>query len=136
MTDSRYRIIVAVGMGCEDDTGPCLVHPTVWTSSNGTSWDRSPADPEVFGSGAMAAVEATEHGIVAAGGLYTGEDDDALMQPAVWLSPDGISWERVWAAEAFDVSTASVTTGFQALTVGPDGLIVGVGTATNDQADT
>jgi hypothetical protein len=128
--------IVAVGFGCENDAEPCMAYPTVWTSEDGTVWNRSAADPDVFGeSGAMLDVVATEHGIIAAGGFYTGEGDTALIQPTVWLSQDGIEWERVWQGDGFDFSAATTITGFQALTVSPDGRVVGVGTAPNDQGD-
>ena len=36
---------VAVGTGCENDAEPCVPYPTVWTSADGASWDRSSADP-------------------------------------------------------------------------------------------
>lgn len=128
--------LVAVGFGCEDDAEPCMGYPTVWTSGEGTSWDRSPADPDVFGeSGALVDVVNTEHGLVAAGGFYTGDEEAPLMQPTVWLSPDGIEWERVWQGEAYDYSAATLITGFQALATSAEGHVVGVGTATDDQGD-
>ena len=128
--------LVAVGIGCEDDAEACTPYPTVWTSSDGTSWDRSPADPDVFGErGAMLDVVATEHGIIAAGGFYTADGETELIQPTVWLSSDGIEWERVWQGEAYDFSTATLITGFQALTASADGQVVGVGTAVNDRGD-
>lgn len=128
--------LVAVGMGCEDDAEPCMPYPTVWTSPDGIAWDRSPANPDVFGeSGAMLDVVRTEHGLVAAGGFYTTRDDVELFQPSVWLSPDGIQWERVWQGEAYDYTTASAITGFQALATSADGRVVGVGTAVNDEGE-
>ena len=128
--------LVVVGTGCEDDAEPCMPYPTVWTSSDGIAWDRSPASPDVFGeSGAMLDVVRTEHGLVAAGGFYTARDDVELIQPSVWLSPDGVQWERVWQGEAYDYTTASAITGFQALATSADGRVVGVGTAVNDQGE-
>jgi hypothetical protein len=128
--------IVAVGAGCEDDLEGCAPYPTVWTSADGSIWDRSAADPDVFGElGALADVVATEHGLVAAGGFYTTGGETALIQPTVWLSPDGIEWERVWQGEAYDFSTASVITGFHALATNADGRVVGVGAAVNSQGD-
>lgn len=128
--------IVAVGMGCEDDAEPCMAYPTVWTSADGVSWDRSAADPDVFGErGALLDVVSTEHGLVAAGGFYTTEGETELVLPTVWLSPDGIEWERVWQGEAYDYSAATLITGFQALSTSADGMVVGVGTAVNDQGD-
>jgi hypothetical protein len=58
-----------------------------------------------------------------------------LIQPTVWISPDAIEWERVWQGEAYDYSTASAITGFQALATSADGQVVGAGTATNAQGD-
>lgn len=128
--------IVAVGMGCEDDLEGCVPYPTVWTSADGSSWDRSAADPDVFGDrGALLDVVATEHGLIAAGGFYTTEGETELIQPTVWLSPDGIEWEQVWQGEAYDFTTAPVITGFQALAADAIGTVVGVGPAVNDQGD-
>lgn len=128
--------IVAVGTGCDDDTEPCAPYPTVWTSVDGTAWDRSSADQEVFGErGALLDVVASEHGLVAAGGFYTTDGGTELIEPTVWLSPDGVKWERVWQGDAYDYTTASAITGFQALAAGADGRVVGVGTAVNDRGE-
>lgn len=128
--------LVAVGFGCENDAEPCMAYPTVWTSQDGTVWNRSAADPDVFGeSGAMLDVVNTQHGIVAAGGFYVAEEETSLIEPTVWLFADGIEWERVWHDDGYDYSTATTITGFQALTTSTDGRVVGVGTAPNDQGD-
>ncbi len=126
--------LVAVGAGCEDDT-PCgVIHPIVWTSVDGNEWTRSAADQAVFGEfGIMLDVIATDHGIVAVGSIAG--DDPSLIRPAVWLSPDGAEWERVWEGDFVDTRppllTSGFTPGFEALAVNPDGLIVGVGLAEN-----
>jgi len=128
--------LVAVGQGCEDDVEICMAYPTVWTSVDGTSWDRSPANPDVFGDRAgLLDVVATEHGLITAGGLYTADGEAELVAPTVWLSSDGFVWERVWQGEAYDYSTATNITGFQALTTDTNGRVVGVGTAINDEGE-
>jgi hypothetical protein len=118
---------VAVGMGCEDDTAPCAAYPTVWTSIDGTEWTRSGPDPVVFGeSGAMLDVIETQHGLLAAGTIGSdGPDGAYLSAPAVWLSQDGLTWERVLDGEPTDVST--ISPGINALTEGPDGRVLAVG---------
>ena len=128
--------LVAVGMGCEDDAEPCAPHATVWTSVDGTSWDRSAAAPEVFGElSALLDVVNTEHGLIGAGGFYTTVGETELIQPTVWFSSDGIEWERVWQGEAYDYSSATTLTGFQSLAADADGRVVGVGTAVNDEGE-
>lgn len=129
--------LVAVGLGCEDDTAPCTAHPTVWTSVDGTSWTRSAPDPAIFGeSGAMMDVAATDYGIVAAGHIgELGPDDAYFTRSSVWLSADGAEWSRVWEAGLDDASASPSSSGFFALTVGPDGLIVGVGEAENEDSE-
>jgi hypothetical protein len=128
--------LVAVGFGCENDVESCMPYPTVWTSTDGTAWDRSPANPEVFGElGALLDVVNTEHGLIAAGGVYATVDETELIQPTVWLSPDGLEWERVWQGEAYDFSAATTITGFQALATDTDGRVIGVGTAVNDDGE-
>jgi len=132
--------IVAVGTGCEDDAEQCAPYPTVWTSSDGTSWNRSSPDPDVFGeTGALEDVVNTEYGLIAVGGFYTFDEETALIQPTVWLSPDGIQWERVWQGEAYDFTSAPVIThsesGFQSLAANNEGRVVGVGSAVNGRGD-
>ncbi len=127
--------LVVAGIGCEDDAEPCVPYPTVWTSSDGVDWDRSPAGADVFGElGVLLDIVNTEHGLVAAGGSYFAEGETELIQPWVWLSPDGIEWEQVWEGEAYDYSAATGITCFEALAEGADGRVVGVGTV-NDQGD-
>lgn len=128
--------LVAVGTGCEDNTAPCAPHPTVWTSADGTSWTRSATDPDIFGeSGAMMDLAATDYGIVAAGNIAElGADDGFFVRPAVWLSPDGADWSRVWEGDLVDAGASSFVPGFTALAVDSEGLIVGVGSAENEDS--
>jgi len=129
--------MVAVGMGCEDDTAPCAAYPTVWTSVDGTSWTRTSADPDIFGeSGAMMDVAATDYGIVAVGSIgELGPDDAYFTRSSVWLSADGVNWTRVWEDDLVDASASPSSSRFSALAVDPDGLIVGVGEAENQNSE-
>ncbi len=123
--------MVAVGTGCEDDTEACPVYPTVWTSTDGTSWARSATDPAVFTeSGAMLDVVATEDGLVAAGNV--GEwltEDTYVSRPAAWFSVDSLDWSPPWTDDPIDSSDSLFLPGFVSLAAGPEGETVGVGMA-------
>ena len=138
--------LAAVGAGCENETGECAVHPTAWTSVDGTSWTRTPEDPTVFGDGttqrgAMYGVADTSHGLVAVGSMrYWTVDDEGIevpvsFHPAVWISDDGITWERAWegtgsVVDSDDVFYDDIFMG--SVVEGPGGLLVAVG-ATLDE---
>ena len=121
--------LVAVGMGCEDDTEPCAAHPTVWTSADGTAWSRTPADPEVFAeSGAMFDVIATDDGVVVVGGIVdVVSEEEFYLRPAVWHSTDATTWARVWEGDR--VGVTPMNPGIKAVALSPDGLLVAVGSA-------
>ena len=138
--------LVAVGAGCENETGECAVHPTAWTSVDGTSWTRTPEDPAIFGDGTtqrggMYGVADTSHGLVAVGSMrYWTVDDEGVevpvsFHPAVWISDDGITWKRAWegtgsVVDSDDVFYDDISMG--SVVEGPDGLLVAVG-ATLDE---
>ena len=66
----------------------------VWTSADGVTWSRVPHDDVVFGGASeqsMASVTVGGPGLVAVGTDGSRDDGD----PAVWTSPDGITWARV-----------------------------------------
>ena len=66
----------------------------VWTSTDGISWSRVPHDEAVFGGGgnqSMTSVTSGGPGLVAVGTDASHDDGD----PAVWTSPDGVTWSRV-----------------------------------------
>lgn len=66
----------------------------IWTSANGRSWTRVPHDEETFGGAdaqLIASITRGGPGLVAVGLDGSGGDFDA----AVWVSEDGLAWERV-----------------------------------------
>jgi len=69
------------------------IDAAVWTSVDGTRWQRTPHDEEIFGGPDWQVMNA----VVAVGGLglvAVGEDRSAHTG-AVWISSDGHSWVRV-----------------------------------------
>ena len=141
--------LVAVGAGCENETGECAVHPTAWTSVDGTSWTRTPEDPAIFGDGttqrgAMYGVADTSHGLVAVGSMrYWTVDDEGVevpvsFHPAVWISDDGITWERTWegtgsVVDSNDVFYDDISMG--SVVEGPDGRLVAVGATLDENGE-
>ncbi len=90
VTSSNGRL-TAVGY---DQIG--LGDAAVWTSTDANTWTRIPHNEFVFGGGEdggaeMTSVEAYGGGFVVGGLQQTAGDMDALM----WLSPDGLAWERI-----------------------------------------
>jgi len=109
--------LVAVG-SMLDDQGVAVA--AVWTSSDGVTWDRVPHDPTIFGGAGeleltMWDVVADTSGLVAVGG----ERRSGATHPAVWTSPDGLSWNRV----ELDPATADHAGRFGNVAVGGEGLI-------------
>jgi hypothetical protein len=133
--------LVAVGGGCDDPDESCPIRSTVWTSVDGTTWTRAPYDIDVFGTGVMEDIVVTNHGIVAVGSHNGVNEVDVTQRPAVWTSPDGIEWARTWEGAVMtrgqpDVDPpetgAFLLSPIQAITVGPDGTLVAVGTVVDD----
>ena len=109
--------LVAVG-SMLDDQGAAVA--AVWTSIDGTTWDRVPHDPSIFGGDGdleltMWDVVADTSGFVAVGG----ERQSGAMHPALWTSPDGLSWTRV----ELDSATADYAGRFGNVAVGGEGLV-------------
>ncbi len=127
--------LVAVGMSCDDNAFPCESGdlPTVWSSVNGASWTRSVVDPDV-GSGALQDVVKTDHRLVAAGwALEPDAGEVARSHLTVWLSSDGLSWSREWTGDSVALGEDWLPgEAIGALASGSDGLIVGVGSARNE----
>jgi hypothetical protein len=141
--------LVAVGMGCENEAEGCTPHATAWSSTDGTSWTRTPDDPEVFGdtstvTSAMTGVADTSHGLVAVGSMeYWTLDDEGgeelvTIHPTVWTSPDGITWERAWEGAGVAVlpgDYAEVYVYMDAVAEGPDGQLVAVGAVLDENGE-
>jgi hypothetical protein len=94
----------------------------VWTSPDGTTWTRVPDEFSLIGTDGKAtfmySLAASDGGVVAVGiESSLGLEGD----PAVWTSPDGVSWSRV-----ADPSANLARPGPQAMAavaVGPEGLV-------------
>jgi hypothetical protein len=66
----------------------------VWTSTDGTTWQRVPHDDQVFSENtSMNDVASIGNALVAVGGAHDGGFDDE--HAAVWTSNDGIEWRRI-----------------------------------------
>lgn len=82
--------LVAVGSAW---FGPEWIRAAAWTSRDGETWTRAPDAPALVGNDAksvsMRAVAVSGTGVVAVGIEFSQESD-----PAVWTSPDGLSWTR------------------------------------------
>ena len=82
--------LVAVGSEWSEEG----LSAVVWVSEDGLDWERVPYDGTVFGGHGllrMEAVVAAGPGLVAVGS----DEPDGQTDAAVWISPDGLNWERV-----------------------------------------
>lgn len=79
--------IIVVG----NDVTNRVTSPSVWTSSDGVSWQQIDEFESVDEGSGIAAVAVWGEGLVAVGHDESGDDWDA----AVWVSPDGDGWHRV-----------------------------------------
>lgn len=108
--DQSMRSVTAGGPGfvaVGSQTRDLDSDAAVWVSADGLNWERVPHDEAVFGGSrrqAMNAVVAGGPGLVAVG--YDEQDagfDDTgakATEAAVWVSADGLTWERVPYDEA------------------------------------
>jgi len=106
--------LVAVG---DHRTGGGWVYAAVWTSPDGITWSRVPHDEAAFGQSgvqSMSSVTAGPSGLVAVG------SETSKGAPAVWTSPDGITWSRVPHDEAAFGSEGSQ---MNSVTSGGPGLV-------------
>jgi hypothetical protein len=129
--------LVAGGMSCEDNEFPCLAgpYPTVWTSTDGTAWTRTPVE-QGERTGPVLDVLVTDRGIVATGEVtQPNPDGGTSSSPTVWLSVDGTSWSRVWQGAAVRDTEFGSGPGASVLALGPDGLIVGAGSAYDESGE-
>lgn len=83
---------VALGTAYQDDSDV----PAVWTSSDGTSWERVPHRDAVFGGSERLFLRTL--GRVGSSFVAFGVEGDVASGDfgvASWFSPDGVSWSRV-----------------------------------------
>ena len=99
--------------------GTVGARPAAWFSEDGFEWSRvfdgDWVDNADVGVAGFHAVERTPDGLVVGVGSAENQAGDAVA--AVWVSPDGESWERV-ARESFASGTAIVDVAW-----GPRGLV-------------
>ena len=128
--------LVAVGTSAGFGGGAALVEgesavdesAAVWTSPDGLTWTRVPPDEAVFGGPgwqSMFDVTVGGPGLVAVGqdggDQFWGNSLDD--RPAVWTSPDGLTWTKVPDQDAFGRNSTML-----GVTAGGPGLVaVGVG---------
>lgn len=121
----------SVGLGLDDWTA------AVWVSADGASWDRVEGDEALFGGEGdqvMMDVVAGGPGLVAVGwtdhGFFTGGMTDrfgdypeevGLLDGEVWVSSDGIAWERV--SDPTGAFTGPGNQRIEAVVVGGPGLV-------------
>jgi len=104
-----------VAVGADHATGPA-----VWTSPDGVTWSRVPPDDAVFSGERdqwMTDVTVGGPGLVA-----VGSGDGVSTRPAVWTSPDGITWTWVPHNDAFAGRTGGYP-GMNSVTAGGPGLV-------------
>jgi len=143
--------LVAVGMGCADDTEACSPYATAWTSTDGTSWTRTSHDPAVFGDLAtqntgMSDVIATNAGsLVAVGWLddwtldESGAQQSVVTSPAAWISADGVTWDWTWIGDGFELTVDAwnnvLTPPMHSVAQSPEGGLVAVGAMLDEAAE-
>jgi hypothetical protein len=88
-TDAGYVAVGASGSPGSDQLGAVS-----WTSPDGISWRRAPAQP-ALADAAMLSVAVTPVAIVAVGTTASGDD------AAAWTSSDGLTWTRAPDAPSF-----------------------------------
>jgi hypothetical protein len=105
-----------------EPTTPPTTSTTVLTAPVTTTgeWTRWPVDPDIFGTGAVLDVVAGGPGLIAVGAASASCGDG--LDPcsgAVWLSEDGIIWDRLDDASGVFEDASSI----RAVTAGQGGLV-------------
>jgi hypothetical protein len=125
---------VAVGNAFNQEYPDEDIAAAVWTSEDGITWSRVPHREEVFGGPGMQDMKD-----VAAGGpglVAVGIDNplgDWDSSAVVWISPDGITWQRVPHVESIfggprmQIMWSVATDGTTLVAVGHDGMWSGSG---------
>jgi hypothetical protein len=117
-----------VAVGSEGTQAAADLDAAVWVSTDGEVWDRV-VDDDLVAAGIqeMWGVAAYGEGFVAVG-IY--EQPSGGGAPGVWISLDGMDWERV-DDPAFDLSNEQISPWLYTVTPrGPGVVITGLGPAT------
>lgn len=113
--------LVAVGSVWNSDKHDYAA--AVWTSDDGSGWERIPHDDATFGTPGdgsnMWSVTAGGPGFVAVGADHLGTGRGSVG--AVWTSTDGTDWQRVSHSDVFGRQHDDVT--MRAVTAGGPGLV-------------
>jgi hypothetical protein len=131
--DSAMKSIVVFGESVIA-VGESSEGAVVWRSADGLTWTRVPHDEAVFGlrrfvppgqNAEMTDVVTYVGGLIAVGGAGFG--------PAVWTSPDGVTWSPSWPSDApGGAGDPRIDGRIEAITEGGPGLVaVGPGVTTS-----
>lgn len=118
MTTVAYADGAIVSLGVEErGTGSVLA----WRSSDGVTWERTgeifPGAVEVYPDHLTVVDEL----LIAAGDTHA---DSGVLQPTLWMSTDGASWEPIPDQQAF---SGGYPGGVTAITATTDGTVIAVG---------
>jgi hypothetical protein len=104
VTTSPNAGLLAIGTWLNSDAPDGAPrHPTIWTSADGTTWERQPESRAFLSRRerwmeTVLDVVASDHGFVAVG--VEEFDDASSADAAAWFSPDGASWTRAPVEDA------------------------------------
>lgn len=107
-------IVVVATCSREAPGPPCPAATYLWQSADGIAWRLAPF-PEDYVS--LSALVAAGPGFVAGGARNKGAD------PAIWTSPDGITWTSAGTLPDGGRAPNGDTLSVNAIAVGPDGII-------------
>jgi hypothetical protein len=88
-------LMVAGGHGRWLALGP----HAAWTSPDGRSWRLGPGVAPLVGGDRVQALAQTRGGFAAVGENVRPLGDDLVRTPVLWLSPDGLTWQRRGAGQ-------------------------------------
>jgi hypothetical protein len=73
-----------------------------WTSPDGRSWRLGPGVAPLAGGDRVQALAPTRDGFAAVGENVQPLGNDLVRTPVLWLSPNGLAWQR-WSADQLDL---------------------------------
>jgi len=117
---SQEMVAIAAGSGGLVAVGNGEREALVWVSEDGTSW--TPIEDEALQVRAYVHdVLASDHGYVVIGEEFL---SDYVNVPAMWVSPDGLTWDRIPAALFTSEDPTAAITALVGLTASPDGTLL------------